>query len=299
MRPSRTSSPSPRGGARRRVAGPPRRPGPAIPRAPPRRVRSAAAAIGPGPAGDDDGSFDPADDVPAAAPRPATTGPASPGPSAPPPGWGQESRGLAGSAAYRLAGPDPDEPEPAAPYPGDDAGDWTAGAAATAAAGTAWAASQPGRPVPTPAPGPARKPAPAPAPHASTAQAHPDQGSPTARDRQDAAGAVRPGVGGPAPLRGVPDAPDPGRPAILRGHPSPRDRGARARPRGPVHLLLRPDAARLRQERPAGRRRGRDAHALDRGQPDRPNRPSRRPRRRRSTSSSRATRSPGSPASSG
>jgi nucleoid-associated protein YgaU len=54
-------------------------------------------------------------------------GPASPAdvPAVPPAresapaGWGDESRGLAGSAAYRLAGPDPDELYPAAPAPGD------------------------------------------------------------------------------------------------------------------------------------------------------------------------------------
>jgi LysM repeat protein len=34
-------------------------------------------------------------------------------------GWGTEARGLAGSAAYLLAGPDPDEPLPATPAPAD------------------------------------------------------------------------------------------------------------------------------------------------------------------------------------
>jgi LysM repeat protein len=35
----------------------------------------------------------------------------------PPTDWGDASRGLAGSAAHRLAGPDPDEPYPATPQP--------------------------------------------------------------------------------------------------------------------------------------------------------------------------------------
>ncbi len=35
--------------------------------------------------------------------------------------WGGPAQGLAGSAAYRLAGPDPDEPHPARPAEGDDA----------------------------------------------------------------------------------------------------------------------------------------------------------------------------------
>ena len=41
--------------------------------------------------------------------------------------WGSDARGLAGSAAHRLAGPDPDEPAPAAPDPDDT---WTPGAGA-------------------------------------------------------------------------------------------------------------------------------------------------------------------------
>ncbi len=54
-----------------------------------------------------------------------------------------ESRGLAGSAAHRMAGPDPDEPVPARPtggYADDDLDDWAAGAAGAAVAGSAAAA---------------------------------------------------------------------------------------------------------------------------------------------------------------
>ena len=150
---------------------------------------AAAGALGAAAAtGYDDEGLDPVTDVPAIAPRPAGPGPAPMAPSAQPQGWSPESRGLAGSAAYRLAGPDPDEPAPAAPYADDDPDDWNAGAAATAAASTSWAASQPSRSAPTPAPGSARRPAPAPAP-----QAHPQQGAaggpgrPPAGNRQEPA----------------------------------------------------------------------------------------------------------------
>jgi hypothetical protein len=124
-----------------------------------------------------------AGDVPVIAPRPAGSSPASPS-SAPPssappsselssPDWGADARGLAGSAAYRLAGPDPDEPEPAVPQPAPvDSDAWNAGAAATAAAGTAWAASQPSR---QPAPAPARQPSSASAaPRSPSRQAYPE-----------------------------------------------------------------------------------------------------------------------------
>jgi hypothetical protein len=142
---------------------------------------AAAAAAGfvaadlAGGAGDDSvGRYDPADGAPPAdVPTPATQD------------WGTASRGLASSAAYRLAGPDPDEPYPAAPQR-DDPDDWAAGAAATAAASAgSWAAPS-SRPAPAPEPAPyqpapARQPAPAPVPatppRGSASQAHPDQGS--------------------------------------------------------------------------------------------------------------------------
>ena len=59
--------------------------------------------------------------------------------------WSSESSGLAGSAADRLAGPDPDEPRPAAPGDPDRRDDdlddaWPAGAAAGAAAAGAYVA---------------------------------------------------------------------------------------------------------------------------------------------------------------
>src|SRR4051794_30072945 len=70
-------------------------------------------------------------DVPVIPPR--TPSPSSPpGDAAASDDWGAQSRGLAGSAAYRLAGPDPDEPEPAAPRADDEDDDWSTGAAATA-----------------------------------------------------------------------------------------------------------------------------------------------------------------------
>jgi hypothetical protein len=50
--------------------------------------------------------------VPVVPPSDPSRGPA---PSRQPAEWGSESRGLAGSAAYRLAGPDPLEPAPATP----------------------------------------------------------------------------------------------------------------------------------------------------------------------------------------
>ena len=120
-----------------------------------------AAAMGGDPDGHDlfaagsDPESRPVADVPPVTPRPTAPSSASTAPPAASPDWPADSRGLAGSAAYRLAGPDPDEPEPAAPRqpaPADPDDEWTAGAAATAAAGTAWAASQPARqqaPAPT------------------------------------------------------------------------------------------------------------------------------------------------------
>ena len=69
---------------------------------------------------------------PAPVPAPAAARGPDPYPS--------EARGLAGSAAHRLAGPDPDEPLPARPAgtpPTDDLDDWAAGAAGAAVAGSA------------------------------------------------------------------------------------------------------------------------------------------------------------------
>ncbi len=73
---------------------------------------------------DDERYAPPRDHVPASTPTP------DPFPA--------EARGLAGSAAHRLAGPDPDEPLPARPTsatPADDLDDWAAGAAGAAVAG--------------------------------------------------------------------------------------------------------------------------------------------------------------------
>jgi LysM repeat protein len=151
---------------------------------------AAAAGMGAGAMGGDPDGNDlfaadpdpeprPVEDVPALTPRPSAAAPAAASED-----WAADSRGLAGSAAYRLAGPDPDEPEPATPRPApaDPDDDWTAGAAATAAAGTAWAASQPTRPsasTPARAPSPAAAsprssaPQPYPEPRGSAAQAKP------------------------------------------------------------------------------------------------------------------------------
>jgi LysM repeat protein len=146
---------------------------------------AAAAAMGAAMGGDPDGNdlfapdpdaeHRPAGDVPAVAPRPASPSPAPPPAGLSSPDWGADARGLAGSAAYRLAGPDPDEPEPAVPQQPahvDPDDDWNAGAAATAAAGTAWAASQPSR---QPAPAATRQPSSASAaPRSSSPQAYPE-----------------------------------------------------------------------------------------------------------------------------
>jgi LysM repeat protein len=98
-----------------------------------------------GSAPDDDGDFttdDGVDDVPVVPPRavPPDAGPSSSGGSGQP--QDAASRGLAGSAAYRLAGPDPDEPPPATPQREGDPGEWPSRGAA-AAAGTAAASASP------------------------------------------------------------------------------------------------------------------------------------------------------------
>jgi LysM repeat protein len=73
----------------------------------------------------------------------------APAPSRASDDYGADSRGLAGSSAHRLAGPDPDEPLPARPTGGhvedDDLDQWAAGAAGAATAGAAGAsrATQP------------------------------------------------------------------------------------------------------------------------------------------------------------
>jgi hypothetical protein len=152
----------------------------------------AVGAIGAAAAGAHD-PLDPAGDVPQLPPRRASPASASPQ------DWGSEARGLAGSAAYRLAGPDPDEPRAAAPQAadtgpdeGEDEDDWTAGAAATATA----AVARPRSASPEPAP-PASAPAPASRQPASQARPEPRppgaDGDPTsARGRQDAAGLFGP-----------------------------------------------------------------------------------------------------------
>ncbi len=177
-----------------------------------------AAVTGGGAAGASrDGAID--DDVPAIPPRPTSpdAAAATPATGTAPGAWGAESRGLAGSAAYRLAGPDPHEPEPASPQPAaperttpqrtaDEAraaapGALGAGVAAAAAAGTsaAWATELPEPPVPAPptTPAPSRQATPpAATPRPSPSQARPDdrsggsQGAAAAngnRGRQDAA----------------------------------------------------------------------------------------------------------------
>src|SRR4051794_19332793 len=99
-----------------------------------------------GAAGDED-AFDVPRDVPAVPPRP-TSGSSSPS-STGSEDWDAGSRGLAGSAAYRLAGPDPDEPQPAAPPRGDEPqGRGTGPGAGPGARGP------PGTPGPPPAPPP-------------------------------------------------------------------------------------------------------------------------------------------------
>jgi LysM repeat protein len=129
------------------------------------------------------------DDVPVIAPRPGSPSAAAPVAGGSPTPSDVASRGLAGSAAYRLAGPDPDEPEPATPQRDDDR-DRMSGAPAAAAA-TAWAASPPGRQGSSPNAGPssaqasaARTPAsPAHADQHATAGQGPEPG---ARGRSDA-----------------------------------------------------------------------------------------------------------------
>ncbi len=94
---------------------------------------------------DDDRYAPPRDDERYAPPRDATPGPA-PQPALAPAtpvldaDYPVEARGLAGSAAHRLAGPDPDEPIPARPtgaHADDDLDDWAVGAARAAVAGSA------------------------------------------------------------------------------------------------------------------------------------------------------------------
>ena len=85
----------------------------------------------------------------------AAAGAAAAGAAAGAAAWGSESSGLAGSAADRLAGPDPDDPRPAAPGdpgPPDDLDDaWPAGAAGAAAYAAGVGASAAG-PAPRTAP---------------------------------------------------------------------------------------------------------------------------------------------------
>ena len=100
---------------------------------------------------DDDRYAPPRDDERYAPPRDPAAAPTTPPRDA---DYPVESRGLAGSAAHRLAGPDPDEPLPARPtggYPDDDLDDWAAGAAGAAVAGSAAgsrATPPPRRPLP-------------------------------------------------------------------------------------------------------------------------------------------------------
>ena len=233
---------------------------------PPRRNPPRDWAAPPPWAGDTDGeppeapSFLAASSQAAAAPVPSAdrTGASS--------AYGAESRGLAGSAADRLAGPDVDDggdgrrqadpgwpvddgDDPDARYRPPAAGIAAAGAVAGVAA--TGAASPPASSARQPASGPSprttpptagsggssRQPAGAPAPVVERAQA--------GRRPQDAGAvrALRARLGAPAPVRGVPDAQGTRRSAVGRRHPAHRRRGDRRPPRGARAVLHRSDAA--------------------------------------------------------
>ena len=80
---------------------------------------AAAGYAAAGYAADDDLQFDddPGADAQPPSPAQSVAPVAAPAPAAG--GYGDEARGLAGSSAYLLAGPDPDEPYPAIPEPAD------------------------------------------------------------------------------------------------------------------------------------------------------------------------------------